>query len=302
MASSCSRRRRRLTLGANRKAVSFRWIGQMTVRVMIVPVKKGRLGYAKAEDRAEKSHPAGGRSQRRRVRGLRKGKKRSRGGKPRSSSNSLPALKLKTAGQRHIRHSGRKLIYMIKAVNHLSKQMTDKGKRRPVPGDIRYVNGRQHWRTLAHKANIMGIPPGASEHPGRTFNGFLNCCWPRAEVIQSDFGSMLGLLRERGMQAQHRRSSSTHSRPENVVRTVPGHPEVRIVVVDGEDEPLCPHCRDFYRMNSPRRRHCNIRDPLCSLYEPISRRVPVVRRGGRYPPITPQPASLHRGNAKRRGH
>jgi hypothetical protein len=224
----------------------------------------------KAVEGVEKSCSTGCKSRRRRVRGQRKGSKRSRVGKTRSNS-PLPAPEPKISRQRHVVHSGRKFIYMIKAVNHLSKQMKEHGKGRPVKGDVRFEDGLRHWNTLARKSHVMKIPPGASEHPGRTFTGFLEAVFPSGQAID-DFGSMLGLMRSRGMSAQHRRGSSTHTQGNEIpVRTVPGRPEVRIIIVDGKDEPLCPHCRDFRLEKKrgvlgPPRRFCNINDPLCHLW------------------------------------
>jgi len=81
MGSSCRRKARRLQLGANPNAIAVRWMGQWTVQVQIVRRKSTRGPIPmKARVGAERS-----RLTRRRKRGLRKGRRRSRGYQPRRS-------------------------------------------------------------------------------------------------------------------------------------------------------------------------------------------------------------------------
>lgn len=81
MPASRLRTRYRQCTGGNRKSCVIRWIGQWTVRVQISRVNDRGVAYVKADNGAEKSCPGRGR----RKRGLRNGKRRSRGGKPRRS-------------------------------------------------------------------------------------------------------------------------------------------------------------------------------------------------------------------------
>jgi hypothetical protein len=86
MPSGRSRTRYRMYTCGNRKLCTTRWIGQLTVRVGISRVNDRGCAYVKAGEGAEKSCLA----KRRRKRGLRHGKRRSRGGKPRRSAK-VPA-------------------------------------------------------------------------------------------------------------------------------------------------------------------------------------------------------------------
>lgn len=101
--TSGRRRFLRLLLSANRKLTACRWIGGTTVGVVeISNVSRRSCPYRKATDGAEKSYP----KKRKRVRGLRKGKRRSRVGKTRSNCN-LSTLKPKDRSPRVLLHSER---------------------------------------------------------------------------------------------------------------------------------------------------------------------------------------------------
>jgi len=92
----------RLQQGGNRKSAVIRWIGQWTVRVHILRVNDRGCAYEKADKGVEKSFPSRGR----RKRGLRRGKHRSRGGKPRRSVKP-PAPSTKGCSDRAMRHRER---------------------------------------------------------------------------------------------------------------------------------------------------------------------------------------------------
>jgi len=87
--TSWNRRSLRLHTGVNRKLCGTRWIGQWTVRVRISRVSERGCAYEKAGKGVERSCRS-----RRKARGLRRGKRRTRGGKPRDPK---PPLALKPA-------------------------------------------------------------------------------------------------------------------------------------------------------------------------------------------------------------
>lgn len=95
MVSSSSRKGRRQLLGANRKSEVIWWIGCTTVRVVISRCTGRGCTYVKADEGAEKSCRI-----RRKGRGLRRGSRRARGGKP--PRTVTPALKPKVAKNRSI--------------------------------------------------------------------------------------------------------------------------------------------------------------------------------------------------------
>jgi hypothetical protein len=82
-----------LHLSDYRNLSAIRWIGQWTVRVYPVERKRVLRGvYLKADEGLEKAWLEGETPYNRRKRGLRKGKCRSRGGKPRGSTPNRPDL------------------------------------------------------------------------------------------------------------------------------------------------------------------------------------------------------------------
>lgn len=82
---SKSRMSRRLHTGVNRKLCVTRWIGQTVVEIVIARRSVRGCAYEKASEGVEKSCVAT-----RRKRGLRRGKSRSRGDKPRRSPSLRP--------------------------------------------------------------------------------------------------------------------------------------------------------------------------------------------------------------------
>jgi hypothetical protein len=106
--ASVRRREFRQSTGVNRKLCSTRWIGQATVRVVIFGTVR-----AKASEGAEKSL----RSSRRSRRGQRRGKHRARGCHPRDRACRPSSTKELTP--RRVNHSGRKILWSVKAVNRI---------------------------------------------------------------------------------------------------------------------------------------------------------------------------------------
>jgi len=104
MPSGMRRTRYRMYTCGNRKLCTTRWIGQMTVRVIISRVNDRGCAYVKAGKGAERSSSRS----RRRKRGLRHGKRRSRGGKPRRSVK-MPATDSKDSSVRASLHRERML-------------------------------------------------------------------------------------------------------------------------------------------------------------------------------------------------
>jgi hypothetical protein len=176
MASSRSRKLRRLQLGANPKLIAIRWMGQMTVQVMMNRGLRTRPSAPKKADvRAEKSC-----RHRRRKRGLRKGKVRSRVCHTRRSHSS-PAISSKTQSARFVNHRGRKFIWAVSTSNQFRKDCqkylkvkkfvsTDGkvAKHRPIGIRSRL---RRRWVILSQRAKQLDIPYQAAFH--RTFWDYL---------------------------------------------------------------------------------------------------------------------------------
>jgi len=132
MKTSVRRQSLRLIQGVNKKFESTRWIGQWTVRVQAFEWQLlERRVYVKAGKGAEKSFPAKGR----RKRGLRKGRRRSRGGKPRRSGPP-PAPSFKEPSLRVSLHGERLFAVMRRAVaslmSRVEKSVVQNGYIRPL--------------------------------------------------------------------------------------------------------------------------------------------------------------------------
>jgi hypothetical protein len=171
MPVSVARRLRRLCTSANRKVCIIRWISRQTVGVcqFVRTPGLGQVGDEKAGDGAEKSFR---RCKRKRQRGQRRGKKRSRGDKPRSSSPPRPLMP-KGKSARCINHSGRKFIWGERArgrlVNSryfrvLEQSLSSKDPDRDRSEMIQLIDDRwaSHLRALRAHARKAGIPDGAN--------------------------------------------------------------------------------------------------------------------------------------------
>lgn len=178
MASSRSRKLRRLQLGANPKLTAIRWMGQWTVQVQVGRVFRTQIPVSmKANEEAEKS-----RRPRRRKRGLRKHKIRSRVCQTRRSL-VIPATSSKTQSARLVNHRGRKFIWAVSTSNQfrrdcqkylkikkfMSSDIDGKVTRhRPIGVRSRL---RQRWVILSERAKKLDIPYQAAFH--RTFWDYL---------------------------------------------------------------------------------------------------------------------------------
>lgn len=110
---------------------------------------------------------------RRRKRGLRKGKRRSRGCQPRRTA-ARPANVSKTPSSRKVNHSGRKFLWAVKASNRFRKDCERLNKfprghlseYHPAREPRRRM--REHcevkWARLHSRATACGIPPVAAFH------------------------------------------------------------------------------------------------------------------------------------------
>jgi hypothetical protein len=178
MPSSARRRSLRQCLGVSRKVSTFRWIGLQTVGVCKL-VRAPRLPVVvreKAEDGAEKSFR---RCKRKRVRGQRRGKRRSRVDKTRSSSPRRPDGP-KGVSARSINHKGRKHLWAERRRAELCRGSAflrfekvvrripswDDGKK---PEAVRLLSEQNDWsrwasylRGLRSHARQSGIPDGAN--------------------------------------------------------------------------------------------------------------------------------------------
>lgn len=113
MVSSMSRKLRRYLLGATQKATRMWWIGQVTVRVMVVSTGNStRPVREKAHHGAEKS-----RLTRRRKRGLRAGRVDRVCADPPKVRQPIP----KSQSSRKVNHMGRKHIWAQKASSNLRR-------------------------------------------------------------------------------------------------------------------------------------------------------------------------------------
>jgi hypothetical protein len=178
MPSSARRRSKRQCTGANRKVYTFRWIGLQAVGVCKL-VRAPRLPVVvreKAEDGAEKSFR---RCKRKRCRGQRRGKRRSRGDKPRSSSPRRPEAPKGVSVRRAI-HSGRKFLWAERRRGELCRSSPFRRFERVlrrVPTGAEYDRSgslealsfesdwprwRLHLRSLRRRASQVGIPDGAN--------------------------------------------------------------------------------------------------------------------------------------------
>jgi hypothetical protein len=175
MASSRSRKLRRLHLSVKRKASAIRWMGQWTVQVQVDVGKRTTRPVSKKADKgAEKS-----RAHTRRKRGLRKGHVRSRVCQTRRSIVP-PATSPKTQSARLVNHRGRKFIWAVCASNQFRR---DCQKYLKIKKFLRGPNGVEHrpigirsrlrrrWETLSNRAKLLDIPYQAAFH--RTFWDYL---------------------------------------------------------------------------------------------------------------------------------
>jgi len=125
---------------------------------------------------------------RRRRRGLRRGKRRSRGGKPRRTPVPSSAPKVKTGHERRVNHSGRKFIWAVRAGNRLARLKTARRliENLPrIPQEVQnliskesfhrevvrasvsvkaYAGFKRSWRGVKRRADALGIPPVAAVH------------------------------------------------------------------------------------------------------------------------------------------
>jgi len=151
MGSSRNRRMYRLQQGENRKSAATRWIGQWVVRIHISRVNDRGCAYVKAGKGAEKSFPAHGR----RKRGLRCGKHRSRGGKPRRSVKP-PAPESKGCSDRAMRHRERLFTAARRSQSRLLSSMESLRdvKNLRLFDEARSTSGDQRssvWRSVKDK-------------------------------------------------------------------------------------------------------------------------------------------------------
>lgn len=146
MKTSVKRQCLRLMLGANRKVTSIRWIGSVTGWVTTSELGHSRSQtYVKANNGVEKSFLP-----KKRKRGLRRGKRRSRGGKPRS--NVRPAAPESKTRVRVERHRERLFTIMRKSQNVLMLRTKQFLARPGIREDLERYNAlRQIWRD--HSSN-----------------------------------------------------------------------------------------------------------------------------------------------------
>jgi len=248
--SSTRRRCLRLQTSVSRKLSVTRWISGVTVGVINMSIRiNAHDQSAKASEGAEKSFRL-----RRSRRGQRVGKSRSRGRQPRSPQNHPAPLGRK--GDRLVRHSGRKLIWLVVTRNKLEKFMRSGNGKRPGEGDHRYEDGRRRFRALSRRATMMGVPVGAFEHPGNSFLKFLNSLWPTEQA----FTDLLSMVRHVGREVRATPSS----------RTEPAG-DIWTVIIDGEEDYLCSFCSTdpIYDRRGSKvslgRRVCNINLDGCLL-------------------------------------
>jgi len=207
MASSRSRKLRRLHLSVKRNASAIRWMGQWTVQVQFDEVlRASRTVSKKADKGAEKS-----RVHTRRKRGLRKGHVRSRVCQTRRSVVQ-PAISSKPQSARCVNHRGRKFIWAVRTSNIFRKDCMkylkikkfvvgpNGVKSRPIGIRSRL---RSRWETLSSRAKQLDIPYQAAFH--RTFWDYLQiecrydatATWdlilsglPRKEPPKSEIGEL----------------------------------------------------------------------------------------------------------------
>jgi len=188
MPSSVRRREYRLSTGVHRKLWTFRWIGRQTVGVCQL-VRAPRLAVVdreKAEDGAERSFR---RYKRKRCRGQRRGKRRSRGDKPRSSSPRRPEAP-KGVSARCINHRGRKFLWSERRRGELCKgspflrfsevlrrSRLDDGDRQKMSELLSFEGAFPSWarhlRSLRRHARQAGIPQGANPFEGSALDFLL---------------------------------------------------------------------------------------------------------------------------------
>lgn len=175
MPSTVRRKEMRQCLGANRKVSTIRWIGGQTVGVCRVgrssetfqPPVNWQVHREKADDGAEKSFR---RCKRKRIRGQRRGKRRSREDKSRSSSPRRPKDP-KGVNARSINHIGRKFIWGERARSTLVKSKYFRVLERSLPQNVEddreesvYIepSWSSHLRRLRRHARKSGIPDGSN--------------------------------------------------------------------------------------------------------------------------------------------
>lgn len=174
MVSSLRRQARRLHLGANPKASAVRWWGQWIVRIQVCRrlTTTRHVLLSTSCERAEKSCPT-----RRRLRGLRKGKCRSRVCQTRRTTRPARQPQPPSISSRKVNHQGRKFLWAVMALNRLRKAYwkyrklsaltsvdtwTGEHGASRCPGFGRAL--KLWWNDLSVKARLMGIPYQAAFH------------------------------------------------------------------------------------------------------------------------------------------
>jgi len=252
MGSSLRRQARRLHLGANPKASAVRWWGQWIVRIQVCTrlTSTRHVLQSTSRERAEKSCRT-----RRRLRGLRKGKRRSRVCQTRRSARPARQPQPTSISSRKVNHQGRKFLWAVMALNRLRKAYwkyrklsaltqvdtwTKEHGASRCPGFGRAL--KLWWNDLSVKAQLMGIPYQAAFHG--SWDDFTKIEGPptaRANSASADTLEliMLGLpQRDEGSRSfgglfdgiglvEH--SSGTTDRVGNSIRTEP--------------TPVCKRCR-----------------------------------------------------------
>jgi hypothetical protein len=228
MPSSRVRREIRLFTGVNRKLWTFRWIGRQTVGVCQL-VRAPRLAVVdreKAEDGAERSFR---RCKRKRCRGQRRGKRRSRGDKPRSSSPRRPDAP-KGVNARRINHSGRKFLWseqrrgalckgapFLRFSEVLRRSRLDDGHRQEMASLLRsermWSSWASHVRSLRRRARQVGIPDGANPFERSALDFILTNTSLGGELGFMDILSSLrnGLTPQQNADRADRSDSDSHS-------------------------------------------------------------------------------------------
>lgn len=137
MVCGIRRRQARLLLGVNRKSEGIRWMGMWTVRVHVSRFRATTGSQLKADKGAEKSCRS-----RRRLRGQRKGKRRSRGCQPRRTA-TIPTLKVKEP-------TDRQMTRRLRTIDHFDARVKEFDKlldRSTVMG-VLGLRGRGRWSPL----------------------------------------------------------------------------------------------------------------------------------------------------------
>jgi len=170
MKTSVRRHSLRLIRGVNKKFESTRWIGQWTVRVLVSAGQSvADRAYVKAGKGVEKSL----RVRRRRKRGQRRGKCRSRGGKPRST-RAPAALYSKEPAQRVNVHGERLFAIMRRSSEKLlSRVERSLEKSGSIPEIFQDEGVRRHISGIWHSHARLFPPSHAATFFGKTSDEFI---------------------------------------------------------------------------------------------------------------------------------